>query len=172
MPRMARQKPLTLSQQAFLHHYIENGFNASRAYQTTHKGCSQDTAAANGSRMLSLARVKAELDKRLAKHWKSLQMDGEEALARVAMDAKADPRDLFDEHGHPLAPHQWPAHMANSIESFEIKDNQTIKVKLASKSAARKVILDVTGKLKNPLAEAAGNLARILAGDFKPEDDS
>ena len=72
-------------------------------------------------------------------------MSGDEALARVAQDARADIRQLFDEQGNILLPHLWPDELANSVEAVDVKAG---KVKLASKSTARRIILEQTGKLK------------------------
>jgi hypothetical protein len=78
-------------------------------------------------------------------------MDGDEAFARVSLDARADITELFDEQGKIPPPKQWPAHLRNSDESFERKKDGSFKVNLASKTMARRTILEQTGKLKSPL---------------------
>jgi hypothetical protein len=57
------------------------------------------------------------------------------------------PTPLFDEQGNILLPHLWPDELANSVEAVDVKAG---KVKLASKSTARRIILEQTGKLKAP----------------------
>ena len=72
---------------------------------------------------------------------------------------------LFDENGALLNPQDWPDEIASSVEAVDLKNR---KVKLASKLAARRIILEQTGKLKraadgglDALAEAMrANLAR------------
>jgi len=102
--------------------------------------------------------------------FRRLQMDGDEALARVALDARADITELFDDNGKMLPPKQWPAHLRNSIEAFELKPDGGEKVKLDSKTAARRTILDQTGKLKSPLEGGISALARALRGDLGLDD--
>jgi hypothetical protein len=72
-------------------------------------------------------------------------MTGDEALARVAGDARADIRMLFDTTGNLKKPHEWPDEIADSVEQVDLAGG---KVKLASKSNARRTILEVTGKVK------------------------
>jgi hypothetical protein len=109
--------------------------------------------------------VQAFLKPQLDAHWKALQMDGEEALARVALDARADLRALFDANGKALPPQQWPDDLANSIEAVDIKEDGTYKVKLTNKGQARRTILEQTGKIKSPLAESVDALAAAILAD-------
>ena len=46
-------------------------------------------------------------------------MEGDEALARVSMDARAQIADVLDAEGKVLPPSQWPASMHNSVEQYE-----------------------------------------------------
>lgn len=159
---------LSPAQEQFCLTYLANGFNGAAAYKAAYPGIEDAAARACASRLLTNANVKAYLEPRITEHWKALQMDGEEALARVALDARADLRGLFDEHGEPLPPHQWPDDLANSIEAVDLKEDGTYKVKLTSKGHARRTILEVTGKVKNPTADdAIRDLATILAEKFK-----
>lgn len=96
-------------------------------------------------------------------------MDGDEALARVALDARADMRDLYDDNGQLLKPHQWPDSIANSVKAYKPGPNGDTVV-LNDSLAARRVILEQTGKLKNPLAGMA-SLAKLLAGDLTEDDE-
>ena len=84
-------------------------------------------ARAGGSRTLALDNVRSFLQETLGEHWQTLQMDGDEVVARLSMDARADPRLLFDEKGKPLPPAGWPDEIANSVESFELHENGCIK---------------------------------------------
>ena len=65
---------------------------------------------------------------------------GDEALARVAGDARSDIRMLFNAKGALLNPHEWPDEIAHSVEAVDLTSG---KVKLASKSNARRTILEV-----------------------------
>jgi hypothetical protein len=93
-------------------------------------------------------------------------MSGDEALGRVAMDARADVRKLFNpDTGKMLPVHLWPDDIAGSVRS--IKGDA---VTFTDPLAARRIILEHTGKLKTPAASIL-TLAKILAGDFDEEKD-
>ena len=135
------------SQYEFCLHYLANGFNASAAYRSTHPGVTNGTSRVEGHRTLANPNVQAFLAQQIKDRWKARQMDGDEALGRVAMDARADIRLLFDENGVLLKPQDWPDEIANSVESVDLKNG---KVKLASKLAALRIILEQTGTLNTP----------------------
>lgn len=160
---------LTAAQYEFCLAYLRNGFNATAAVRDAYPDVTSDAAArAMGSENLTKPNIRAFLAPKMIEHWKSLQMDGEEALARVALDARADLRALYNQDGKPLPPHQWPDDLANSIEAVDLKEDGTYKVKLTSKGQARRTILEQTGKIKNPSADdAIRDLATILAEKFK-----
>ena len=64
---------------------------------------------------------------------------------------------------------QWPDSIAVSVKAIQPWPFGT-KVVLNDKLAALRIILEQTGKLKNSLSKGR-TPARILAGDFDPEDD-
>ena len=80
-------------------------------------------------------------------------MDGDEVQAPLSMDARADPRLVFDMTGRPFPPVDWPDEIANSIETFELHENGCIRrIKFTSKAAAQRTILEMSGKLKSQTA--------------------
>lgn len=140
---------LALADEQFLALYVANGFNAAAAYREVHPNCSDPAARVLGCRRLTKVHVKARLDELLGDRFKALQMSGDEALYRVALDARSDPRQLVDETGRRLRLHELPDDVANSIEAVEFDEfGNMVKVKLASKTTARRTILEVTGKAK------------------------
>ena len=142
--------------------YLTNGFNASAAYKASHPDCQSDHAARSGGhRLLTNSDVKAFLASQLDQAWKAKQMSGEEALALVANDARADLRLLYDEKGALLHPKDWPDDIANAVESAELDGDGCLKVKLVSKAASRRTILEVTGKIKGS-ADGIDDLAEAL----------
>ncbi len=138
---------LTPAQHQFALEYVCNGFNATAAYRAAHPNVTYATARMEGSRCLAHPCVRAFLDPQLQSRWKALQPDGDEALGRIALDARADLRLLFDEKGELLKPHEWPDDIANSIESVELRADGGVKVRLTGKLTARRIILEQTGKL-------------------------
>ena len=151
-----RPSTLTPAQYQFTLEYVANGFNATAAYRAAHPNVTYATARMEGSRTLAKPCIRAVIERRLRNHWEGLHMSGDEALARVALDARADIRMLFDAAGKLLKPDEWPDEIANSVEVVEFERG---KVKLVSKATARRIILEVTGKVSgessvDQLAEA------------------
>jgi phage terminase small subunit len=156
---------LTAPQRLFAATYLANNQNATEAYRASHTKASTATCAVGGSRLLRHPKIVAYLRERLAAHWGSLEMAGNEVLARVAMDARADVSEMLDERGTPLNPRDWPATLKNSVESVEYNDDGGVKrIKLVSKGAARRTLLEITGKVKG-LGDVADALADAIRAD-------
>jgi hypothetical protein len=165
--KLRRRRAMTRSQKGFALEYLANGFNAAAAYRSVHPKATSGTSRIEASRTLALPYVRAYIEKRIGKAWKKRHMDGDEALALVAMDARADPRWLVDEMGVPLTLSDWPADLASSVESVEF-DGATVKrVRFVSKAAARRTILEITGKVKNPVGAVLDALAEAMRADLE-----
>lgn len=164
---------LTLEQLAFVHAYDANGGNGTRAYREVYPGCSSDAVAASSAwRLLRNEKVKAHVDKLAQGRFLRMQMTGDEALALTAASARADFRDLYDDNNKLLPIKQWPDHIARCVQSFRPGvDGGDAIVTLESRLANRRIVLEATRKLKSPLAGAAMNIAKILAGDFDDEPE-
>jgi len=161
---------LNEAQHAFCLEYLANGFNASAAYKAAYGVDHDPTARTNGHRLLTNADVKAFVARQLEQRWTAAQMSADEALALVASDARADVRVLYDEKGKLLPVQDWPDAIACSVESIEEKPDGSFKVKLTSKLAARRMILEVHRRLKAPgESDTADALAALLARHYKPE---
>ncbi len=140
---------LTPGQEAFIHEYDGNGRNGTRAYLATHPNCrSGNAAAVEAWRYLRIPKIKERIDSLAAARWKRLAMDGDEALARVAGDARADLRRLFDENGELLPVHEWPDSVAQSVKAIRPGPFGTTVV-LNDSLAARRIIIEQTSKLKS-----------------------
>ena len=161
---------LTHGEELFALEYLANMGNGAGAYRASHPNCRSDNAAAAAaSRLLRKVKVQNFLEREQAPRWKRLRMDADEALALVSCDAGADIRELFDADGHLLPMQQWPDSIAVSVKAIHPGPFGT-KIVLNDKLAARRIILEQTGKLKHPLSSGR-TLARILAGDFGEDDD-
>lgn len=71
--------------QVFALTYLQNGFNATRAYLKAFPKASYQTAMVGGHWKLRKPKIRAFLNTQLEETWKPLQMGGEEALGRVAL---------------------------------------------------------------------------------------
>jgi phage terminase small subunit len=157
---------LTTVQTLFALTYIANGCNALRAYQAAHPNAAISTCGVEGHRTLHIPKVTAFIQEELNKKFVAAHMEADEVVARVSMDARADLTMLYDEEGKLLEPYQWSTEFRNSVESYERTENGGFKIKLVSKGNARRAILEMTGKLKNPLAGGLSDLARAIREDI------
>lgn len=164
-----RVKPLTPAEQAGLTEpqyrfsltYCTNGFNGAAAGRIAYPNQTAASQATQAYENLRKPLVKAFIAAQLGDVWKAQQMGGEEALALVAGDARADVRMLYDAEGALLNPHDWPDEIAASIESVDLTKGT---VKLASKGAARRTILEQTGKLGD-VGKGLDELAKAMRED-------
>jgi hypothetical protein len=164
-PRAPR--PLTPALEAFAKHYDANGNNGTRAWLSSHPRTKSIKAAATSAwEALNKPEIARRVDALAQVRYQKVAMSGEEAAALVAGDAKADPRDLFDEHDKMLPVHQWPDSVARSIRSVRALPDGGFAVTLNDSLAARKLILEQTGKLKSPLAPIT-DLAQLLADKYR-----
>lgn len=165
VPELVDERAPTLSDadRAFALEYLANGFNASAAYRKAHPHVTTESSWVLASRVLGKVAVRAFVDEALAPY----HMTADEAIARLAMDARADVRRLFDRNGKMLAIHDWPDEIVNSIRSVE-EGPYGLRVRLNDSLSARRTILELHGKLKNPNAsEALRDIAEILAEKWK-----
>lgn len=163
-------KGLPAQLEAFLLVYDGNGGNGTKAWRETHPTCTSDVAAATSSyKALRKPQIARRLGELREARFRRLQMTGDEALGRVGLDARADLRKLYDEHGKLLPVHLWPDDVALSVKSIKpgpFGDAVTLNDSLA----ARRLILEQSGKLKTPGASLL-TLAKLLAGDFDDDKD-
>jgi phage terminase small subunit len=161
---------LTAEQQRFVHEYDANGGNGTQAYLAAYPECkSVNAAAVNASKLLRNTKIREPINTLAAARFKRLQMSGDEALALEALSARADIRELYDEHGKLLPIAAWPDSIARCVKSIRPGPFGDTIV-LEDRHQARRVVLEATGKLKNPIAAGALSLARLLTGDYTEAD--
>jgi phage terminase small subunit len=85
---------LTDKEQAFINEYFLCGYNGAEAARRA--GYSARSARVTAHRILTNANVRAEIDRRLAEHG----MTANEAIARLASQARGDIADLLDREGN------------------------------------------------------------------------
>ena len=61
-PVKTKDKPLSNKHKAFVLEYCSNGYNATKAYRTVYKGCSDKTAEVNGCVLLRNTKIKQAID--------------------------------------------------------------------------------------------------------------
>jgi phage terminase small subunit len=161
----AEQADLTEIQYGFALAYLGNGFNARQAYLSVCPHVTHGSADVQGHRMLRNVKVRAFLLPQLEEHWNGVMMEGVEALARVARDARADITLLYDEAGELMKPRDWPIEIKGSVKSIQ-DGPYGLKVSLVDTLQARRIILEQTGKLKSP-GDSLDALAAAIRGDLQ-----
>jgi len=154
---------LNPKQRTFALEYLANGFNGTKAYQKAYPGSTYETAMANAYKLLRSTQIIEYLKPHLQTVWKARQMDGEEALARLAGAVAVDVRVFLDKDGNILPPKDWPDDAAQLIDSYEVERG---KLKLVSKTVALRTILELTGKLKT-LPDSIDALADAIKQDLE-----
>lgn len=86
---------LTDKQRIFIDEYFLCGLNQTEAYRRAGYEGEYKTLAANASRMIRNDNVRAEIERRLTEH----AMTANEALARLANEARGDLADVFTDDG-------------------------------------------------------------------------
>lgn len=112
------RKPAQASHRRFADEYLGNGFNATQAYKHAYPNATHESAMRLGSRLLRDVEVAAYLSTRMEQVLAAQQMTGSEALVRLARLARGDMRDVFDDKGQALEPHQWPEGYGSCVRAF------------------------------------------------------
>jgi len=147
---------------AFALAYLANGHNAGRAYLYVHPGITSPAAWTGGWEWLRRPEVQGFIRVELQKAWGNLEMAAQEALGRLALMARATLDMALDEEGNLLEPACWPPELKEAAKSWERKSG---KVVLGDKLAALRVVLELAGKLRNPVSESVDLLAAALVED-------
>jgi phage terminase small subunit len=167
--RSARADPdqLAHGEELFALEYLANQGNGAAAYRASHPKCRSGAAAAVGAvRMLRISKVQKFIEREQAARRKRLRMDGDEALYLVSCDARSDIRELFDQEGRLLPMHRWPDSIAVSIKTINHGPSGT-KIVLNDKLAARRIILEQTGKLKSRVEDDVDALAEAMRSNLE-----
>ena len=147
---MAKTLKATAAQQAFALEWLSNGRNATRAYLATHPAAKLETAKVEGHRTLTNPNVQQFIAQEQAGRFKRLQMDGDEAMALIAMAARADLVEAFEYPEDPeaeprLKPFpEWPEHLRLAVKG--IKANGDIV--LVDPLKARELVAQAEGRIK------------------------
>jgi len=124
---------LTAQQLRFVEEYLKD-LNGKQA--AIRAGYSPKSAEACASRLLSKAKVKAEIEKLQAARSKRTEIDTDWVLKRLAAEAEADIADLYDSDTGALLPvHEWPEIWRKGlvagvdvVEEFETVDGKKERV--------------------------------------------
>jgi phage terminase small subunit len=168
IPTKRRKPGLTDRERLFVEAYTLNGGNATKAYQACMAPVpvKDSTAAASGWRMFRNVKVAAAIEKRRAERFKALAMEGDEALALIALRARADGAQAFDDAGRLLPFHKWPEALRLACRVRIDKDR--IEVHLPDGLKAAELMAIATGKLKTNVLQLTFDHEGHLAGTDTP----
>ena len=103
----------------FVLEYLSNGQNVTAAYDAAFPGCKRTTCASEGWKLLRKPEIAAVIQAEQTERCKRLKMDADEALALIAIRARADIGKLFDEQGELLPINQWPEDIRLCVKSIK-----------------------------------------------------
>ena len=158
---------LRLRERLFVEAYVLNGGNATRAYLAAAGHVKETTAAVEGWKLLRLPKVQHAIETRRAERFKALQMEGDEALALIAMRARANLAEAFDDTGKLLPFHLWPESLQLAVR-WRINENGHLEVQHADGLKAAELMAIAAGRLKNNLLHVQFDHASYLAGLDEP----
>lgn len=101
----------------FVHYFLIHT-NASKAAELA--GYSKKTAGSMGSRLLKNVRIKAEIDKRMGKLSKKLEITAENVLREMSRLAFYDPADLYDTAGNLIPVKDLPEDTRRAIKGWDV----------------------------------------------------
>ena len=152
----------------FVEAYVLNGGNATKAYQACmHSDVKASSAASQGWRMLRNVKVRAAVDRRRAERFQALQMEGDEALALIAVRARANLADAYDERGQLLPFHLWPESLQLACRVRCDKDGR-LEWHVSDGLKAAELMAIATGRLKTNVLQVQFDHASYLAGLDEP----
>lgn len=167
MPARPRDaEHLTALDREFLLYYLQNGGNATKAYQATHPKVKPRSAATEGWKLLRKPDIAAALLEERRQRWQRIRMDADEALALVAHKGRASIAELFDKKGELLPVHKWPKWMARCVKSYSgATKTSPAKLTLHDGLKALELVLISEGKLRNKVDLNLGveDVVKLLA---------
>lgn len=166
-PRKRRRETFSDPVKLFVEALIANP-NITRAYMLAYPNCKPESASASGSRLFRNVKVREAVEEGRRRRLKELEVDADEAMLRISLIGRVDPRQLFDHEGKMLDVQEWPAEIALAVKGIEEKELGT-KVTFDSRLAALELIAVAGGKMKGKTDTGLDVLAMLLE-HAKPED--
>jgi phage terminase small subunit len=167
--RAADPEGLCPRERLFVEAYVLSGGNATKAYQACMAPVivKASSAASLGWRMLRTVKVRAAIDRRRAERFQALKMEADEALSLIALRARANLADAYDDSGKLLPFHQWPESLQLACRWRIDKDGQ-LEVQHSDGLKATELMAIATGKLKTNVLQPQFDHERYLAGIDDP----
>lgn len=175
---------MTEKQKLFADEYLID-LNATRAYKAVYKSCKKDeTARANGSRLLTKANIKDYIDKRMAERAQRTEITQDKVLDELAKIGFANLNDYLEyktektvvgyaETGEPIIDYSQIIDTIDSakvdtsvIQEISISKDGTFKFKLYDKQRALELMGKHLGMFKDKieLSGAVSNEVNIVIG--------
>jgi phage terminase small subunit len=162
---------LTPRERLFVEAYVHNGGNTTRAYLVAAPHVKETTAGVEGWKLLKTPKVAAVLEKRRQQRFKELQMTGDEALALIAMRARADVAQAYNANGQLLPINQWPEALRLACRTRGDKDGN-VEWQFPDGLKAAELMAVAAGKLKTTLhVNVFDHVAHLLDLDTPPEKE-
>ena len=145
----------------FAHVYVSSGCNATEAYRAVKPGCTDMTAAVEGSKLLRKPNTMSIVEPLLAALMDKHKVDTEFAIARLLDQANGSALDYFKEVGGELA--------FIGLDALTDVQRRNVKsVKISKNQWGQSVHLTVNDQQK--AVELLGRYLQMFTKDIEPED--
>lgn len=147
-------------------------------------GYSEKGASVQGSELLAISKVKAEVDRLIAARSKATELTAIDVVRELAMLAFSDIRKVFNENGKLKPIHEWDTASAHAVASIEVEElfegsgreraqvGYTTKVKFWDKNKALEMLGRHKAMFNDTLKhDVGGKLEELIAASRKDIDD-
>jgi len=118
-PKKDANAPLNAKQQRFVDEYLKD-LNGTRAYLRAGYKATPASATANANKLLRNDHVRAAVQAAKVERRERTKMEADEALEGITLIARADVRQIFDEHGELRDVHTLDDRTARCIKAIKI----------------------------------------------------
>jgi phage terminase small subunit len=160
---------LTPSEEVFVAEYLVD-LNATRAYQVAFPGSTYGSARVCGSRLLTRAHVRAEIEAARRAQQKRTGITADEVIRELALIAFSDVIDLCDDKGRLRVPRDVPPEARRALASMKVaQERVTRRVTRNGKTTTTETVCQcvIEYKFANKL-DALGKLMRHLGLESIP----
>lgn len=138
---------LNVEQEKFCHEFIKD-LNATQAYLRSYNTTNENTAKANGSKLLTKTNIQRKITELNKQKLQASKVDAQVILKELLALATSDITEVLDDDGVVRPKREWPSHFKKSISQIQIDEiylnNQKIgyakKIKMWDKPKALELL--------------------------------
>lgn len=163
-------EPLSATDWIFVEVYGTNGENGTRAYLAAHPDVKVTTAKTEACRILSKPNVRKAIDAARQARIARVLVSGDEALALLAVRARANAALFYDDQGKLIPLEQWPDDWRQMVRGVRRDSKGRLELVLYDGIKAAELVARATGKLKDAVDVNVFDHAHYLGGLDDPAE--